>query len=141
MFLIQKKEEKIEEGKNATPPINPTREGYTFTGWSEEFTNIQKDTVIIAQYEQITNKYKVTFKTNCETTIEEEYYEKGNKIKEPTNLTKLGYTFLGWYLNEEKWSFIGYVVTENMTLEAKWEPVKYNISYELNGGIANNPTT
>jgi uncharacterized repeat protein (TIGR02543 family) len=43
-----------------------------------------------------------------------------SKITEPSNYEKEGYTFDGWYYGDEKWSFIGYVVTEDITLTAKW---------------------
>ena len=33
---------------------------------------------------------------------------------------KQSYTFDGWYYNDERWSFIGYVATEDMTLKAHW---------------------
>lgn len=42
----------VEEGKNATPPEDPVREGYTFIGWSEDYNGIIKDTILIAQYQQ-----------------------------------------------------------------------------------------
>lgn len=42
----------VEEGKNATPPADPVREGYTFVGWSDEYIGITKDTVLVAQYNQ-----------------------------------------------------------------------------------------
>ncbi len=39
----------------------------------------------------------------------------------PAAPAREGYTFLGWYLGEEQWSFIGYSVTSPLTLTAKWE--------------------
>lgn len=42
----------VEEGKNATPPADPVREGYTFIGWSEDYNGITKDTILVAQYKQ-----------------------------------------------------------------------------------------
>ena len=45
--------EKVEEGKDAKgPDPDPTREGYTFIGWSKPITNITSDLTVIAQYEQ-----------------------------------------------------------------------------------------
>lgn len=43
-------EQTITFGTDATPPADPTRTGYTFTGWDKPSTNIQVDTVITAQY-------------------------------------------------------------------------------------------
>lgn len=42
----------ITYGSNATPPPNPTRVGYTFSGWSGNYTNVTADVDIIAQYTQ-----------------------------------------------------------------------------------------
>ena len=44
------KTETVENGGNATPPPNPTRVGYTFSGWSGNYTNVTANVDIIAQY-------------------------------------------------------------------------------------------
>ena len=137
------KEEKVKENSSAIPPQNPERVGYTFLGWSESLTNITSDKVIVALYKQneeiTSNKCTVTFNTNSETIIENQYLEKGENITEPVTPTKKGYTFLGWYLNNEKWNFIGYVVSKDITLDAKWEINTYQINYTMNGGYSSNP--
>ena len=47
--------EKVAEGKDAKGlDPEPTREGYTFTGWSKPITNITADLNVMAQYEQNT---------------------------------------------------------------------------------------
>lgn len=43
-------EQAVAVGGSAVPPANPVRTGYTFTGWSGTYTNITKDTTLIAQY-------------------------------------------------------------------------------------------
>jgi len=47
------KSEQVPYGGNATAPANPSRVGYTFTGWSPStFTNITSDLTVIARYSQ-----------------------------------------------------------------------------------------
>ncbi|MBR3381915.1 MAG: InlB B-repeat-containing protein, partial [Clostridia bacterium] len=54
------KTEEVLEGAAATAPADPTREGYTFTGWDVAFNNVTSDLVVTAQY--TINTYTVTFK-------------------------------------------------------------------------------
>jgi len=42
--------EQVEHGKDATPPADPVREGYTFIGWDHDGKNITQDTTISALY-------------------------------------------------------------------------------------------
>ena len=40
----------VTRGGSATPPPNPSRDGYTFTGWLGNYTNVTANVDIIAQY-------------------------------------------------------------------------------------------
>ncbi len=71
----------------------------------------------------------VTFNTGYDATIEPQVVEFGAKVNKPQDLQREGYTFDGWYYKGESWSFIGYGVTENMTLEAKWTPITYKATF------------
>ena len=42
------------------------------------------------------------------------------KVVKPETPIKAGYNFDGWYCGDEKWAFSGYIVTEDITLVAKW---------------------
>ncbi len=53
--------------------------------------------------------------------------------EEPAAPTKADYTFDGWYNGNAKWDF-STPVTGDTTLVAKWTPVEYTITYEVNGG-------
>lgn len=63
------KTESVEAGKAVTPPDNPQREGYTFVGWNKDFSSIDKDTVITAEYLRITDTvFKVDTVTAADDT-------------------------------------------------------------------------
>ena len=79
-------------------------------------------------------KFTVSFDSNGGSSVEAIEVEKDQKAAAPVTPTRDGYTFDGWYYGEEKWSFVGYVVTENMTLVAKWTPNKNTVSFVANGG-------
>ena len=67
--------------------------------------------------------YTVTFNTDGGSKVSSQKVKDGNKVREPDDPTKDGYEFAGWYYGDEKWSFVGYVVTDDMTLTAKWIPI------------------
>ena len=78
-------------------------------------------------------KYHVTFTDASGTnTVPAQEVMEGGKVTEPALSDRVGYTFLGWYLGEEKWNFAGDSVTENMTLEARWEALCI-VTYDANG--------
>ena len=59
-----------------------------------------------------------------------------------TTPTKTGYTFAGWATSSSSSSVVytpgaTYTSDSNITLYAVWNPVKYEISYNMNGGFAN----
>ncbi len=91
-------------GADAVPPANPTRPGYTFTGWDKQSTNIQDHLVITAQYS--TNSYKLNLYGNGgslegESSKEHErsYGESLDQIliNEKNSAARTYYTFAGWY--------------------------------------------
>lgn len=56
----------------------------------------------------------------------------GSTITPPTPPTKTGSDFVGWYKEYDRiheWNFATDVVTENITLFAKWQAVTYDITY------------
>lgn len=87
--------------------------------------------------------HTVIFDTLGGTNIEPVLIEHGEKVSQPIDPVRQGYTFKNWTYESVPWVFIGYVVTENMTLVADYDVIRYSISYNLDGGIAqgNNPSS
>ena len=90
--------ETVEQGHDAKgPAVTPTREGYTFIGWSKPITNITADLTVIAQYEVAKVYYTVTFLDWDATELLKEQVEAGKDAKGPAvTPTREGYTFVGW---------------------------------------------
>ena len=89
--------EQVEQGKDAVgPAVNPTREGYTFVGWSKPITNIQSNLIVIAQYKENAVYFTVNFIDWDGTLLKSEEVEKGKSATAPADPTREGYTFKGW---------------------------------------------
>ena len=84
----------VTRGGSATPPSNPTRDGYVFTGWNKSFTNITANTDIHAQYTIKT--YTVRFLDWNGTVLDTQTINHGSNATPPPNPTRDGYTFSGW---------------------------------------------
>lgn len=92
------------------------------------------------------NTLTVTFEENGGSAVTEITGLSYNAtITAPAAPTKTGYAFAGWYKEAactNPWNFGSDKVTASITLYAKWTPVEYNITYNLNGGtVSGNPET
>ncbi len=131
----------IKDGEYATKPSNPTKSNARFIGWysnedlTTEFnfsTAITSDTTIYAKWEEIVTR-EVTFETNGGSTIASQIIEDGTTATKPSNPTRDGYYFVGWYSNEgltTEFSFTT-VITSDTTIYAKWQE-KYTITFVYN---------
>lgn len=125
------------EGSTATKPTNPTKEGYNFVGWYLDgvlfdfSTEITSDTVLVAKWEakELTPSYTVTF-MNGSVVSETKTVEEGKTVAKPTNPTKEGYTFVGWYLDGTAFDF-STKITSNTILTAEWKEVEKTPTYKV----------
>ena len=89
------KTETVYEGNNATPPADPTRTGYHFTGWSGSYQNVQSNITVTATY--AINTYTVRFLDwNGTTVLKSETVNHGSDATPPADPTREGYRFTGW---------------------------------------------
>ena len=83
---------------------------------------------------ETTTYHTVTFDVAHGSAFEDQIIEHGEKVTEPVNPTRPGFTFEGWTYNGKPWVFYGYVVTEDMTLTANWEYIDYTVTFKNDDG-------
>ena len=129
----------------------PEREGHNFAGYSDlpeggteyyfyDMTSNKiwdkfRDDTLYAQWIGI-NQRVVAFNDNGGDTYADptsRIVDVGQTVAPPeTNPTRIGYNFDGWYREETgitAWNFSSDVVTENITLFARWNAIAYTIEY------------
>ncbi|MBO4454568.1 MAG: InlB B-repeat-containing protein [Paludibacteraceae bacterium] len=128
------KTDTVDGGNAAAAPADPSRTGYTFTGWDAEYDNITSDLTITAQYE--INKYTVVWKNEDGTTLEtDENVEYGSTPsfdgETPTKAATAQYTY-----TFDKWSPAIETVTGNATYTAQYAatPKSYALAWNAAGG-------
>lgn len=68
------------------------------------------------------NLYTVTFNSDGGSEITSRRVGENGSVIKPTDPTREGYTFLGWYLNGEEFDF-NTKITSDITLTARWEEI------------------
>ena len=129
-----------------------TKAGYTWKNWNSQAdgkgTNLGEgdtyvssnrtgDFTVYACYDLIT--YNITYNLNGGTgETNSTYNVTSNDITLPTTPTKTGYTFAGWYDNENyEGSAITTIAagsTEDKTFYAQWTANTYTVKFHENGG-------
>jgi uncharacterized repeat protein (TIGR02543 family) len=130
-------------GANTDTVVN-TYDG--FTSPSVANVEIKADGSTVVVYRYVRNTYDVTFDVNGDdsssSTSNERY---GATVALPTDPTRTGYTFAGWYYNTEdentKVTSALTVGTADTTLHAKWTINSYTVTFVSNGGSDVDPTT
>ena len=110
-----------------TPEAEPTKEGFTFSGWSEIPETMPAHDVTVTGSFTI-NKYKLKY------TIDDEEYktyeiEYGTTINPEADPTKEGYTFSGWSEIPETMPAHDVTVTGSFTIN------QYQVTYVVDGDI------
>ena len=119
------KEEVVEYSSAATAPADPTREGYTFTGWDADFSFISSDLYVKAQYN--INKYEVVFKDHDGTVLSTQEVEYLADAVAPADPTREGYTFKAWDKAFED-------ITTDLEVTAQYDINKYQVVFKDHDG-------
>ena len=65
-------------------------------------------------------KYTVTFRLSSGAEYDKQEVKKGEKVKEPEEPTRDGYSFAGWFEGDKEFDFNS-KIDRDITLIAKWE--------------------
>ena len=119
-----------------TAPADPTREGYTFTGWDTAIpaTMPAHNMTITAQW--TVNQYTITFDTDGGSEVAPITQDYGTAITAPAAPTREGYTFTGWDT-----AIPATMPAHNMTITAQWTVNQYTITFDTDGGSEVAPIT
>ena len=129
-------------GTAVSAPTNPTRTGYTFAGWfsdealttSYTFTTMpSQSTTLYAKW--TINQYTITFDSNDGTSVTAITQNFGTAVSAPTNPTRTGYTFAGWFSDEALTTAYSFTTmpSQATTLYAKWTINQASINF-VGGG-------
>lgn len=82
------------------------------------------------------NQYTISFNSNGGSAVTAITQNYGTTVTQPSNPTKTGYTFAGWYSDSGLTNAYTFstMPAENITLYAKWTINQYTLSFEENGG-------
>ena len=115
----------VEYGATITPEAAPTKEGYTFSGWSEIPATMPSHDVTVTGTFSV-NKYKLIYKVDG---AEYKSYdvEFGATITPETAPTKEGYTFSGWS------EIPATMPAHDVTVTGTFSVNKYKLIYKVDG--------
>lgn len=121
----------VEHGKGVEAPVDPSKEGFEFTGWDKEFSEVKGNLVVNATFKALSYTIKYYSGTTEISNLEPATYTPSDTIT-LTAYEVSGYYFYGWYDNAD---YTGNPITEikagttgNKTFYA------LNVKVDANGG-------
>ena len=105
------------------------------TPWNFDTDTLMQDMTLVAKWEIL--YVKVTLNANDGSTPTTFTQDFGTHLTAP-EITREGYTLLGWFSGDAPWDFATDTLTENVTLIARWKADEYTITYNLGGATIQN---
>ncbi|HEY5557797.1 InlB B-repeat-containing protein [Acetobacterium sp.] len=129
----------------AKPTSDTTRDGFKFDGWYQDsaytipwdFATDKATNNITIHAKWTPIMYDITFNTQGGSSISVLSVQGSTLIKSPSQPTKVGYKFGGWYkeaAGTTEWKMYSDKVAGNTILYAKWENVAYLVKFNTQGG-------
>ena len=114
-------------------------EGFTFdtSKTDDSKGTIPGEGTLVLKLYYSRNSYAVTFESGTGDTVETQNIAYEGKVTKPSELTKVGYQFTGWYLTGDPsrlWNFDNDVVTGTTELRAGWSALTYNVTLDGQSG-------
>ncbi len=129
----------------AITAVTTTKEGHTLSDWYTDQqltqtynveTPVTADITLYAKW--AVNSYSVNYHTNGGNTMDSVSVAFNDHIMQPSNPTRDGYNFLGWYDNQEcsgdTFVFPGTMPAGDVDLYADWEQGEYTMTFYTAGG-------
>jgi len=135
----------VDSGATVSEPADPTRTGYTFTGW---FTQAEGGTEVAFPYtvtaeaifyaQWAIDTYTIAFEPGNGDEALSENVDYGTTVSEPAEPTRTGYSFAGWFTAATEGTEVSfpYTVTDAVTLYAQWDVREYAVTFEPGNGDA-----
>ena len=139
-------------GEVILPPSNPTKEDHTFMGWYVDDEGVNQfgfgampngDVIVYSSFIEIINDeviledYEIMYESNGGNSFTKDTVTSGDMFFPTNQPTKEGYTFMGWYVDEDLLYQVPFnlVVYNDMTFYAKWELVELTVKFYIHDNL------
>ena len=136
---------RVQEGRTASRPANPSRSGYAFLNWYTDpahttlfnfpGTPIYSNTVVYARWEARPT-VRIRFNTHGAEAMDDAHVYVGGPMPQPQPPDRFGWRFEGWYTTAQGTNRVNFhePVTTNRTIHARWTLLGYIVTFDARGG-------
>ena len=120
----------VKLGDSAVAPEIDAQPGWAFSGWDQDFSNVEADLVVTAVFDRI--YYTVDFNPGDNGMLisgdATQTIQPGNPAQAPTIQADSEWIFVGWDIDFS-------AVMNDLSVNALYEPARYKVVFDLGEGI------